>query len=138
MALFFFTTLSISILGLILLLGLKRYEMVKRRMFFARSRPSISRVVHAGEFIAQYFLPYLVRRGFLVLWRRVRTGVLRGFARLTLWVEHTLHRMLGTLQHMMEPSRGRGQVSAFLQEVADHKQKLLRKPAEKRAIFERY
>jgi hypothetical protein len=137
MALFFFVTLCVSVLGLMLLLSIKRYEMRTRRLFFALLRPFIDRVLHTLVFVSQYLLPYLLRRGVLMLWRRIRAGVSRAFARMALYVEFTLHRMLETLHKTTEPSRARGQVSAFLQEVADHKQKLLRKPAAKRAIFER-
>jgi hypothetical protein len=108
-------------------------------MFFARLRPFANKILHTLVFIGQYLLPYLLRRGVFMLWRKARASITRAFARLALYVEFTLHRMLETLHKTTtEPSHARGQVSAFLQEVADHKQKLMRKPAQKRAIFEQY
>lgn len=137
MTLFFFISLCISALGLLLLLGAKRYEMRTGRVIFARLRPTLQRVIHPIVLFVQYMLPFLARRSLAATVRTVRAALSRTIARVTLYLEATLTRMLAAIQQTMQPKRG-GQASSFLQEVADHKRSLLKDPVEKRAIFEEY
>lgn len=138
MTLFFSITLCLSAVGLVLLLGLKRYEMNTGRVFFARIRPKINRVLHNLVLFVQYMLPFMARRSVAHALRALRVALSSAVARLILYLEVSLHRMLVTIQHAMQPRRGGGTTSTFLQEVADHKRKLLRNPAEKKAIIEEY
>jgi hypothetical protein len=137
MTFFFISTLVLSSLGLILLLSLKRYEMRTGRVVFARSRPRLERGVRFVTIFVQYLLPFVARRGLAAMLRGVRATLTAVLARAVLSIESTLAGLLSTMQHAMQPKRG-GPASTFLQEVADHKRRLLRGPAEKRAIFEEY
>jgi hypothetical protein len=138
MTLFFFITLSLSASGLVLLLGLKHYELQTGHVIFAAIRPGTKRVLHSFVLFVQYLLPFIARRSLAHMFRIIRVALSAMLARLTLYVEASLYRMLRTMQQTMRPRRGGGPASAFLQEVADHKQKLLKDPVEKRAIFEEF
>ena len=59
-------------------------------------------------------------------------------ARLTLSVESGLARLLTGIREAVEPKRAGGKATGFLQEVADHKRRLLTDPSQKHAIFEEY
>ncbi len=138
MAAFFFITLCISALGLLTLIGLKRREMRTHRVMFARARPAAERGLHALVLFVQYMLPFMARRSLGAMYRAVRAAFLRLVARGVLLVEETLHRLIALLQGLTQPPSRGGAASSFLQEVADHKKSLLRKPLAKRAIFEEY
>ncbi len=138
MILFFTITLCLSSLGLLLLLGIKRYEMRTERVVFAWARPSVTRVVHIIVLFIQYILPFIARRSIAKVLAFMRSSLSRALARLMLYIEVSLKRALTSIQETMQPRRSGGTASTFLQEVADHKSKLLKDPAEKRAIFEEY
>lgn len=137
MTLFFLITLCVSSLGLILLLLAKRYEMRTGRMVFQRLRPLVRRAVHPVVLFVQYILPFMARRSLRATVRAMRAGLSRILARATLYVETGLARMLHAMQQAMQPKRG-GVASSFLQEVAEHKRKLLNDPEERKAIFEEF
>jgi hypothetical protein len=107
------------------------------RVVFARVRPGLNRVVHGLVLFVQYMLPFMARRSIGRMLRAIRAALSRTIARLILYLEASLYRMLAAMQHAMQPKRG-GTASSFLQEVADHKRSLLKNPAEKRAIFEEF
>jgi hypothetical protein len=136
MTLFFTTTLYLSIAGLVLLLGFKRYELRTNRVVFARIRPGLERFSHALVLFIQYILPFLARRSVGAMLRGFRATLSAALARALLQVEIFLARILAKLQHIMQPKRTGGAASTFLQEVAEHKRKLIRNPAHKSAIFE--
>jgi hypothetical protein len=138
MALFFSITLCLSILGLTTLLGLKRYELKTGRIVFERVRPRVRQVLHDVVLIAQYLLPFLARRVLTNVLVAARVLFLRVIARIALFVEETLHRWLGAVEHMLQPHPSGGQASQFLREIAEHKQSLLKRPAQRRAIIEKY
>ncbi len=138
MTLFFFITLCVSATGLILLLSVKRYEMSTGHVIFVRARPSIARALHTAVLFVQYILPFVARRSLAHAVKLLRAALSNLLARLTVFIEGSLHRLLEEIHHLMQPKRGGGAASAFLQEVADHKRKLLKDPAEKRAIFEEF
>jgi hypothetical protein len=138
MAIFFLTTLCISALALITLLGVKRYELRTGRVAFARIRPRAQRLIQNVILLVQYMLPFLARRSLFALTRGFRLAVGHFVALGVLYVENALRQMLVAIHNILQPKTHVGPASSFLQEVAEHKRKLLRKPVEKRAIFERY
>jgi hypothetical protein len=138
MALIFSITLLLSIVGLTLLLGIKRYELNTGRMVLKGVRPAVRRVVHTAVLYVEYLLPFLARRSLAHAARVARVVLSRAAARMALFVEETLHHALLGVEHMMQPRQSGGAASGFLEEVAEHKRKLLRKPPEHRAIFEKY
>ena len=136
MTLFFFTTLCLSALGLVLVLGVKRYEMNTGHVIFMRARPRLARAMHGVMVFIEHVLPFIARRSAAQALRLARAGVSNMLARLTLYIETGLHRLLSAVQQGMQPKRGGGAASAFLQEVAEHKKKLLKDPEERKAFFE--
>ena len=136
MALFFTITLVLSSLGLVSLLVLKSYEMRTGRLFMGGLRPGLQRSLHGSVLFIEYILPGLARRGFGGVWAAARTVLKNAVARAILFFEGALERMLAFMRDLMQPPRGGGEASAFLREVAEHKKKLLEKPAGKRAIFD--
>ena len=138
MTLFFFITLCLSAIGLITLLGAKRYEMRTKRVIFAGLRPGMHRVMHGIVLFVQYMLPFIARRSIGKVAHTLRAALSNALARLTLYLEVMLHRILEGLHELMRPRRTNSPASTFLQEVAEHKRQLLRNPAQKRAIFEEY
>jgi hypothetical protein len=137
MTLFFLITLCVSSLGLLLLLLAKRYEMRTGKVVFQRTRPLVRKVVHPVVLFVQYILPFMARRSLRATLRAARAGLSRILARATLYVETSLSRLLHAIQQAMQPKRG-GVASSFLQEVAEHKRKLLSDPEERKAIFEEF
>jgi hypothetical protein len=138
MTLFFTVSLGVSVVGLILLLILKRYEMRSGKVVFMRARPRLERLSHAIVLFLHYILPFLARRSMAAILHSARVWLGATLARLTLSVEHTLARLLTAVREAVEPKRGGGQATGFLQEVADHKRRLLTDPSQKHAIFEEY
>jgi len=136
MTLFFFITLCLSALGLTLLLGVKRYEMNTGHVIFMRARPKVSRFMHWVMVFIEHVLPFVARRSAAQALRLARAGISNMLARLTLYIETSLRRLLLAIQQGMQPKRGGGVASAFLQEVAEHKKKLLKDPEERKAFFE--
>lgn len=133
-----FTSLCVSAILLLLLVSVKRYEMNTGRVVFLGMRKVVYRMLHPVVLFVQYLLPFLAKRSLSLTAQAVRVGLSRTLARAVLYLEMLLARMLTGIQNMMQPKRGGGQASSFLQEVADHKRKLLKDPAEKHAIFEEY
>ncbi|HYF13230.1 MAG TPA: hypothetical protein VD928_02960 [Candidatus Paceibacterota bacterium] len=136
MVLFLIITLAVSLVGIILILSVKRYEMRTGKMFFRRSRPALAKPFRTSSLIIEHLLPLIARRsierGAIAL--RITLG--RFLAKVTLMIESILRRMLAAIHRFVEPRESGGPASAFLQEVAAHKRKLLRRAPEKRAIFE--
>ena len=136
MTLFFFITLCFSATMLVLLLGVKRYEMNTGHVIFMRARPKAARIVHIVVLFIQHVLPFIARRSAAQAFRLARAGVSNMLARLTLYIETSLRRLLLAIQQGMQPKRGGGVTSAFLREVAEHKKKLLNDPEERKAFFD--
>ena len=136
MALFFTITLVLSSLGLVSLLMLKSYELRSGRLFMGGLRPALQRALHASVLFIEYIVPGLARRGWGGMWAAARAVLKSALARAILFFEKTLERMLAFMRDLMQPPRGGGEASQFLREVAEHKKKLLEKPAGKRAIFD--
>ena len=138
MVFIFLITLCLSIAGLSFLLGVKRYEMQTGRVVMRGFRPTLRRATHAVVLFVEYILPFLARRSMAHAASVVRAVLSRSAARVVLFVEETLHHAALGVEHMLQPRPTGGQASVFLQEVAEHKRKLLRKPSSRRAIFEKY
>lgn len=126
MVLFFTTTLAISIVAMILLLILKRYELATGRMVFAGARPALNSFFHTVMWFGQQVLPELARNQIERGWNVVLTGIQRAIAYSIVSIEHVLERILHTVRERTQSVRP-GEPSAFLREVADHKKTLLYK-----------
>ena len=125
MAAFFSITLAISIVGLLTLLILKHYEMTTGRVVLGGLRPKIGRGVPG---MAHMLTARAVRAA--------RERAQQALARAILFFEYNLERVLHLVRQKSQVSKGEGAASQFLQEVAAHKQKLLRRSPSKRVIFD--
>jgi hypothetical protein len=108
---------AIFIWGLFFLLSLKRYEM-RTGAWSLRDRPRLSESF-AVRFVlfVQYLLPFVARRSVACNAARGARYLDRRSCTRVLSVER-LWRMLATMQHAMQPKRGGGPASTFLQEAA--------------------
>ena len=137
MVLFFTITLGFSILGLIILFGLKRFELTSGRVMFASARPNMNMFFSRGLSLFEYVLPSLMKRGVGGIWGSVRNAVKAILARLMFAFEYTLERLLGMLRRQTEaPLESRNHVSAFLREVVEHKRDLLKRAKSERVILD--
>lgn len=124
MGTFFIVTLAVSIVGMITLLMLKRYELNSGRIFLGSARPAVGHFFHRGLSWFEYVLPGLVRVGAKRLWGTARRLVHVWAARLVVVLESYLERALRRVRHTtVAPKQGK-ETSAFLREVAEHKKKL--------------
>lgn len=137
MAAFFSLTLIISITGLVSLLMLKHYELTSgRRIALGGLRIRLERFFHSALMVIERGIPGLVGKVATVVVRLFRSRIQRILARAILLFENYLERTLHIVRQKSQPPRGEGAASEFLQEVAAHKQKLLRRAPSKRAIFD--
>ncbi|MBY0472730.1 hypothetical protein K2Q00_00380 [Patescibacteria group bacterium] len=125
MVLFFTVLLGISIVGLVSLLAIKRWELRTGNMVLAGVRPHVSQVSHRVLVWIERVLPHLItqlaRRGV----SEGRVLVHRGAAYSLLWAEQGLERVLANLRGVTERPRSSKEASAFLREIAEHKRQLV-------------
>lgn len=126
MVTFFIGTLIFSSVGLLSLIGLKRYELTTGRIVGAQVRPWVSRFFQGVSLWVERILPTLVRMYGKFITRAFLRSVYRVTAHAVLRVEQGLERALQALRHTTDVRRGMGEASAFLREVSEHKRKLLR------------
>ncbi|MBX4192139.1 hypothetical protein KW798_01500 [Candidatus Parcubacteria bacterium] len=127
MVLFLTTTLGISIVGMMTLLGVKRYELSTGRMAFRSIRPFFAGAFHHVVVFFEHFLPALVYVQVRKVVMRAASFVQRIIAHAILVAEYWLEQALNTLRmttHIPHPSVP---ASAFLREVAAHKKSLLKR-----------
>ena len=136
MAAFFSLTLAVSIVGLVLLLVLKHYEMTTGHRMLGGLRPRLDRFFHHTLMFVERGAPGALRTLLLRLGRAVRRGAQQVLARAILLFEYNLERILHVVRQKSQAPPSEGGASHFLQEVAAHKQKLLRRSPKNRAIFE--
>lgn len=117
--------LILSTLGMLAILGLKRYELTTGRVFLAGVRPGLRAFFRQGLFWFERVLPNLIahegRRGWLFARAQARAAA----AWVLLLVESVLERGLIALRRATAhgPRTGR-EASPFLREVVEHKKKL--------------
>ena len=127
MVLFFTAGLVLSILGMVGLLGFKRYELVSGTVLFVSVRPAVGHFFKQALWWVEKVLPALVRMYTIRFVRFCRIVLQRGIARSILWLEHILELVLDTVREQTAVTRMPGEASAFLREVAEHKRKLSRR-----------
>lgn len=138
MAFFLTITLLVSAAFLTLLIAVKRFEMRRKRVVFARLRPTVAGALHAALLLVEHILPSLVRRMVYRAWVVARRAAGAVLARAVLFFERRLVQVLELMHYKMQPARSSGEVSTFLKEVAEHKRKLLRRAPHKRMILDEY
>ncbi len=135
MALVFTAALVVSIVGMLMLLVMKRYELNTGRIFMAASRPAIGGFFHHKLVWIEYVLPGLIRVGIKRTYVFVRRVLRVWTIRIAIKLETALEKALSRVRHTTLPAR-RGQSSAFLREVAEHKKKLQKELPEERIVVE--
>lgn len=125
MVLFLTTTLVVSTLGMLGIVGLKRYELATGRLFLAGLRPGLRHFFRRTFFWFERVLPSLIAHEAGRLWRAGRAVVRTAAAQGLLFAEQTLERGLSALRQATSHAPARpGDASPFLREVAEHKKKL--------------
>lgn len=127
MVLFFIAGLIVSILGMVGLLGFKRYELQTGHVLFASARPAVGHFFKEALWWIEKVLPALIRVYTIRTVRWLRVSLQKAIAISILWVEHTLERVLHTVRERTAVVREPGEASAFLREVAEHKRSLTRR-----------
>lgn len=124
---FLTTLLSVSIVGMVLLLVLKHYELRTGRLFLGSLRPIINRVFfHMLHFVEEH-LPALMRANIERVFRFTVGAAHRFVAQVLLYVEYWLQRALDLLHLTTHIPHTTTPASAFLREVAAHKKNLLKR-----------
>jgi hypothetical protein len=131
---FFSITLAVSVVGLLSILLLKRYELSTGKMVLGKARPKVSRVSHDVVLTVEYILPSLVVRIIKRSIELVKDWLKQVVARAIFLFERMLEVLLHTVREKTRPPRGAGEASAFLREVADHKRELLKRSRDERFI----
>ncbi|MDO8548165.1 MAG: hypothetical protein Q7R71_00635 [bacterium] len=127
MVLFFTATLGVSVIAMILLLAVKRFELVSGRMVFAGTRPKLSAFFERLSLWSQKILPALARQHIERLGRAAVIKLQVTIAHSVVTFEHTLERVLHTVREKTGGISVNREPSAFLREIADHKKNLLYK-----------
>ncbi|MDO8517798.1 MAG: hypothetical protein Q7S26_00705 [bacterium] len=129
MAIFFTIVLALSIVGMVSLLGVKQWELQTNNLLWVRMRPRVGDFFHTFLFWVERVLPALAHAWARRAIAAANAWVHRTVAQGVLFAEHWLERVLHTLRHTTDAKRveSRGVASVFLQEVAEHKKKLIRR-----------
>ena len=136
MVLFFIILLALSIVGMVALLGFKRYELATGKLLLGAVRPHVASSLERGVQLVGKTLPQRANKFLHVEGERFRAWLHLMLARGVLFLEHTLEKVLHTVREKTEPNRTPGEASAFLREVANHKKKLQRRASTRRTIGE--
>ena len=136
MVTFFTTTLVISLVGLVGLISVKRFEITTGRVVFGRLRPKQRGLLHRVFVFIERVLAAIIRYFIVMSYRWVRSHIQRSIAWIILHVERALEKWLHIVREKTTVRPGRGEASSFLRAVADHKTKLLSGSKAERAIFE--
>jgi len=126
MVLFFTATLGVSLLGMILLLWLKHYELTTGRVVFSGVRPLVGELLAAFTQWFQHRAPALAARVARRAWEALLSFLHRAVARGALWAEYALEHILRTVREKTTHARPGGEASDFLRQVAEHKKTLQR------------
>ncbi|MDE2212924.1 MAG: hypothetical protein KGJ34_00065 [Patescibacteria group bacterium] len=124
MVIFLTAVLLCSSLGMVLLLAIKHWEVSKDRMLFRSTRAQVNEsfAIYLNFFASR--LPSLAQEKGRTHIEAVEVWCKGMLARVLLKAEGVLERMLRTLKQTTAPHSAQGQVSAFLQEIAEHKRTL--------------
>jgi hypothetical protein len=137
LVLFLTATLIVSSLCLATLLWLKDWELSTGNMIMSGMRENLSRWSLFSIDFFEHTIPERSQRLWesFMLWLR---GSARGaLARALLSIEQMLERVLHFLRHGLTAERSNeSQVSAFLQEVAEHKKRLIRTSNKRRSLHQ--
>ena len=136
MTLFLIGLLCFSITGLVGLIALKRWETASGRVLFSGVRPAAGHYLGAGLHFAERRVPALLKGFGWTLYRKVRAALHLFVAWSVVHTERLLELVLQTLRHTTT-TKGTGEASAFLREVAEHKKSLINRSSKKKnAIYE--
>ena len=136
MTLFLIVVLCVSLVGMVSLLGLKRWEMQTGRVVLSTWRPHIGALAHQALGWVEYTLPGLLRQWLAEVETFAHNFLHRLSALLVVLVERGLERLLRLLRRTTAVPRNDTEASAFLREVSAHKAELLRSARKREAIYE--
>ena len=127
MVLFLLVVLIMSSLGVAMLLYAKHWELSTGTVILEQTRPRFNTFFQTGLQFIEHRLPHLLREWAIIAVLKTKLLLREGIARTVLVVELGLERVLHTLRHTTSPDHKIGEASAFLREVAEHKQQLAAK-----------
>ncbi len=136
MTIFFTTTLVVSIVGMLALLVLKRWELSTGHVLGGRLRPALGAAMHRTLNWFEYTLPMLAKRQYHRSRLYMRALIHRLAALMVVLLERGLERVLKRLRHNTNVPRNDAQASAFLREVSAHKKQLLKSTRKKQTLYE--
>ena len=136
MALLFTATLFVSIIGLVSLVVLKRWEIATGRMLMSAARPALAEAARGFWVWTLERAPERASELLQTAARRSRRETHRLAALTLLKLEQSLERTLRTVRRNTEAPRDGGAASGFLREVAEHKKRLQKRSLKNRSIFE--
>lgn len=108
---------------MISLIALKRYELSSGRVLLGSARPAVGNFFHRGLSWVEYVLPGLVRVGIRSFYTASRNVARAWLSHLASRAERGLERALSRVRRSAAAPR-KGQSSAFLRQVAEHKKSL--------------
>ncbi len=134
MVIFFTALLAASIVGLVALIGLKRWEMQTGGVVLGSIRPKVGHFFHTCVVFVERTLPALARAALVRAALAARRGARAAVAWGVIVTERVLESTLARLRHKTDLPPGPRRQSDFLREVAEHKKKI--QEMEDRAIYE--
>jgi hypothetical protein len=117
-----------SVVGMVSLVVIKRWELKSGRMLGSTVRPAIGTFFHTVAVWSAHVAPSVARQWAREVGRYVRDVARHGTASAVLWTEKWLEKTLEAIRQKTTPHRlGGTPASAFLLEVAEHKRALARR-----------
>lgn len=116
--------LVFSIVGMVAILSVKRYELTTGKLILGSVRPGLSRKSSRAHFVVTRWLPAYVLYVLFRMYVYVRGWVQKLAARLVLFLERVLERVLIEVKERTTPNRAPGEASPFLREVGKYKEEI--------------
>jgi len=133
---FFTTTLVISIVGLISLITLKRWEMKTGRILSVAARPKVTQGLTQASVWMEHHAPAFVRHLAARALRFIEVQIHRAVAYGVLVFERLLESTLEVVRYKTQVKHTDATASAFLREVSAHKKVIQQMSAEERTYEE--
>ncbi len=124
MVFYLIVLLAVSIVGMLVLIVVKRYELTTGNLILANSRPKLAKFSNRMVFLFGTAVPLYLRWQLGRLYRASTGWIHRAVARGVVNVERWLEGVLKNVREKTAPNRQPGEASAFLREVGEYKKKI--------------
>ncbi len=136
MVLFLVVILYLSIIGMVALIYIKRWEIKTGKVFAVRARPTVMGFVHVTVSWSKDTLPSKARSVLHRAGLELHDITRHALASAILWTEHTLEQVLNTIRQKTLPPPSNIKASEFLREVAEHKKTLAKHSRHRNVIVD--